>query len=104
MRISRVGLTVLGQRASGTQVAVAAGVVAMVSNITLDTLAITGALRQAGGLRCSGRTIVRHSGIAQTLDVEMPIIPVDALGQPLGIVLSVLFTNLGLVLGHDAIL
>lgn len=103
MRMSHVGLTVLGQRASGTQVAVAAGTVAVVSNITLGTLAITRTLRQARGLCCSGRTSVWHSGIAQTLDVEVLIVPVNVLGSS-GIILSVLFTNLGLVLGHDAIL
>lgn len=96
--------TVLGQRTSRTQVAVAAGIVTVVSNITSSTPAITSALRQARGLCSASRTSIRHSGIAQTLDVEILIVPVDILRQLLGFLLSVLLTNLGHVLVHDAIL
>lgn len=80
MRIAHVGLTVLGQRASGTQVAVATRVVTVVSNIALDTLAIT-SIQRLRRARSGAGPRFRSLGIAHTLDVEMPVIPVDVSGR-----------------------
>ncbi len=80
MRIAQVGLTVLGQRVMKSHCAATAraSAVATATKIAVIACAITFASRLG---RALGWTRIRYLGIAHTLDVEMPVIPVDVSGR-----------------------